>query len=148
MLMASEFIAGADAVVESISTSLAKFLVTAGISEDVGVGISSEGCSLPLVEVKLAVVRLVSAGAPSSSTVGISSEEAVFGTALECAIVTPRPNAVPCAKVVLGACTLGVAVVESRLVDLSASSAKVVRVGQILGWPGVLAGQALRCRKF
>jgi hypothetical protein len=106
------------------------------------------GRSLPLVEVKLAVVRLVSAGAPSSLTVGISSEEAVFGTALECATVTPRPSAVPHAKVVLGACTLGVAVVESRLADLSASSAKVVRVGQILRWPGVLAGQALRYWKF
>lgn len=88
---------------------------------------------------KLAVVRLVSAGAPSSSAVGVPSEEAVFGTALECATVTPMPKSVPRAKVMLGARTLGVAVIESRLAGLSASSAKVVRVGQILGWPGVLA---------
>ena len=41
MLMASESMSGADAVVESISTSLAKFLVAAGISEDAGVCIAS-----------------------------------------------------------------------------------------------------------
>jgi hypothetical protein len=144
VLIASESVSGVGAVAGSISTSLAKFLVAAGISEDAGVGITSEGCSLPLVEVKLAVVRLVSAGAPSSSAVVIPSEEAVFGTALECATVIPRPNAVPHAKVVLGACTLGVAVVESRLADQSASSAKVVRVGQILGWPGSSLPEVLR----